>query len=110
MPPSMKVAPVVDSSAAISRAVAGAIALASRKWPVNPYPAIWAATEAAAAGGQTEMMVSESSARAASVPWSTSASVSARCRVASLRPTDAHPTSWPFATRAAPRVVPMAPG
>src|SRR5581483_4853573 len=65
-------------------------------------------TSSAACGGRTETIASASATSCSTEP--TSRNASARSRVASLRPSDAHSTSRPAETRALPTALPISPG
>src|SRR3954452_5693860 len=76
--------------------------------PVNPAAA--RATSMAACGGQTESSTSLAARSAASDPASRRPTASARSRVAALRPSPAHTTSWPRSCSRAPSAAPISPG
>ena len=102
MPPSTKRGWI----AAISAARIGEIAFASTYTPSKPSTA--RATSSAACGGQIERISSASAASRSTV--TASRNVAARVRVASLRPSDAHSTSCPFACNTRPTAAPISPG
>ena len=102
MPPSTKRSTVAPTR----RAVSGETAFASTKIPRNGGSD--SASSIAAWGGTTESTASHRATSSATVP--ASVSPAARARVASLRPADAHSTSWPAACSAAASAAPISPG